>query len=201
MKFALVTTAAIVAASSALAGGYTAPVVEPVPVVVEPTQPEHDWTGFYAGLQYGKGDMELSYSDVSVDVGDYSAYGVHGGYLHDFGKYVLGAELDYNKIDLDDADGDGDLVRLKGRAGLDLGRFMPYLTMGVARVSSEEAGEDYSETGFSYGIGADFAVTEKFTIGAEYTKNTFDDVLESELGIGGIELDSDLFQIRAAYHF
>ena len=196
MKFALATTAAIFAAGSALAGGYTAPVVEPIPVVVEPSTPEHDWSGFYAGLQYGVGNAEASVNDRAYGDEDFDGFGLHGGYLHDSGKLVYGGELDYSRLKPDNSDFDLDLVRLRGRVGYDLGRFMPYITLGAANLSTEVFGVDISDTAFSYGIGADFAVTEKFTIGAEYTKQDFEDIEDS-----GADFDTDLIQIRGAYHF
>lgn len=194
MKRSLLAAAFALSGGAAFAGGYVAPVVPAEPIVV--TQPAAvpgvDWTGFYAGLQYGQGDLEGSYGGVSADAGDFDALGVHAGYNHDFGKYVLGAELDYNKVELDDVDGDGDLVRLKGRAGADLGRFMPYVTLGVAHLSADD-----SETGFMYGLGADFMVTEKFTMGLEYANHKFDDVG----GVDGLDAEADLLQIRASYRF
>lgn len=197
MKLLTATTAAFICAGSAFAGGFVPSVVAVEPIIVA-TAPGNDWTGFYAGLQYGQGSLDLEFeNDGSVDAGDFDAYGVHAGYLHDFGQYVLGAELDYNRIDVDDADENGDLLRLRGRLGADLGRFMPYITAGVARISAEDEGDDFSETGFTYGIGADFAVTNNFTIGAEYTKHNFSDILDTD----GVDLDADLIQIRASYRF
>ncbi len=202
MKISSFIAATLVASSSAFAGGYVAPVVEPAPVVEEsPVVTASDWTGFYAGLQYGSGSADAEGFGVTVDAGDYDAYGVHAGYLRDFGQFVIGGELDYNKVDFDDAEDDGDLVRLRARAGYDAGRFMPYVTLGVARISGDDGEDDISETGFTYGIGADFSVTEKFTVGLEYTRNDFSDVLEDETGISGIDLDADLVQVRASYRF
>ena len=116
MKFVSLTVAASLAASASFAGGYVAPVVDTAPVVtpVVPVQAGPDWSGFYAGLQYGQGNAELSDSDFDSD---YDAYGLHAGYLFDFGQVIAGAELDYNKVDLDQNDDDADLWRLRGRAG------------------------------------------------------------------------------------
>lgn len=192
MKFVASTIASFLVAGSAFAGGYVAPVVDVAPVVVETVTPvDVSWTGFYAGLQYGQGSAEADAAGVSVDE-DFDAYGLHAGYLHDFGKYVLGGELDYNKIDADNIDEDGDLLRLRARAGYDLGRFMPYVTLGAANL---EMG-DVSETAFTYGLGAEFKATEKFSFGAEYTKQDFEDVEST-----GVDLDTDLLQVRASYHF
>jgi outer membrane immunogenic protein len=198
MKLVLATVAASLVAGSAFAGGYTAPVVEPAPVVIEPVAvvDASDWTGFYAGAQYGKGSADLSYNGVDDDR-DTDNYGLHGGYLRDFGKFVLGGELDYNKIDIDDVDDKGDLTRLRARAGYDMGRFMPYVTLGVAKLSADTGTYDISETDVTYGIGGDFKVTDKFTVGAEYSKQDFSDVDD----IDGLDLDTDMVQLRAAYHF
>jgi len=195
MKFVPVVIASLIAAGAANAGGYTAPVVEAAPITVSPVVVDaSDWTGFYAGLQYGQGKAEL---DNDLGDSDFDAYGVHGGYNHDFGKYVLGGELDYNKLDLDDTDGDADLTRLRARAGYDMGRFLPYVTLGAAHISTDEEFADISETAVTYGIGADFKVTEKFTVGAEYTKQDFDDVEN----IDDLNLDTDMVQVRASYRF
>ena len=193
MKLAFATLGASLFAVTAHAGGYVAPVVEPAPapVVAPVAAPVSDWTGFYAGLQYGQGDADVSFDGDSVS-SDFDAYGVHGGYNRDFGQFVLGGELDYNRIDLDEA-GEGDLVRLRGRAGYDRGRFMPYVSLGAAHVDAE----DLSETAFTYGIGADFKVTERVTLGAEYTRQDFDDVND----VSGLDLDTDMVQVRASFRF
>lgn len=201
MKKFMLASVAIVAASSAFAGGYVAPVEQPViaPIVTAPVEDPSDWTGFYAGLQYGQGNAELKGAGNSADE-DFDAYGVHAGYNHDMGKWVLGGELDYNKLDFDQSEGDGDLVRLRGRAGYDMGKLLPYATLGVAHISADDVGADLSETGITYGLGVEYKATEKFSVGLEYSRNDFSDVDEDNLG-KGIDLDSDLVQVRASYRF
>lgn len=192
MKIAAYAALATIAASaSAHAGGYVAPVVE-APVVVAPTPvtvDASDWTGFYAGLQYGKGNAEPNYAADE----DFDSYGLHGGYLRDFGKFVAGGELSYDKTDFDNG-GDADLWRLRARAGYDMGRFLPYVTLGAAHVSGDN---DLSETGVTYGVGADFKLTDKFTVGAEYSRADFKDVFD----VDNADIDTDLVQIRASYRF
>ncbi|CAM3427927.1 outer membrane protein [Paracoccus nototheniae] len=194
MKFALATLGASLFAVTAHAGGYVAPVVEtaPAPVVTPVMAPASDWTGFYAGLQYGQGDADASFGPLSGS-SDFDAYGVHGGYQRDLGRFVLGGELDYNRIDLDAADDNADLVRLRGRAGYDLGRFLPYVTLGAAHVD----GAGLSETAATFGLGADFKVTERVTIGAEYTRQDFSDVADTD----NLDLDTDMVQMRASFRF
>ncbi|WP_134681181.1 outer membrane protein [Paracoccus ravus] len=193
MKLASYAILAGLAATAANAGGYAAPVVEaPVtPVVVTDVEPVSDWTGFYAGVQYGKGNAD-EVEGISEE-SDIDGFGLHGGYNHDFGQFVLGGELDYNRISMDATDEDADLWRLRGRAGYDAGKFLPYATLGVAQLE----GDELSETGITYGLGVDYKINEQFTVGAEYNRNDFKDVAD----VDGADLDTDLFQIRASYRF
>ncbi|MTH35812.1 porin [Paracoccus limosus] len=194
MKLAAYAAIAVTAASAAHAGGYVAPVVETPVIAQQPVAPvtDVDWSGFYAGGQWGKGNAKLKYQGDSADA-DFDAFGVHGGYQKDFGKYVLGGELSYDRVDPKDSDSKGDLVRLRARAGYDLGRVMPYVTLGAAHLKDD----DLSETGLTYGIGADFKVTDRVTVGAEYSRTNFKDVAN----VDGADLDTNLVQLRAAYHF
>lgn len=197
MKYLLSASVAALAIASAAQAGSLAPTpVEPqvAPVVVEPTETGTNWTGFYAGLQYGQGDLEASAGGASTTE-DFSAYGAHAGYLYDMGSYVVGGELDYNSLEPDGAGDNADLIRLRGRVGADLGRFMPYVTLGVANLS-DNSGSDISETGYTYGIGADYAITERFSVGLEYSRNEFDDVDGTV-----VDVDGDAIQIRGSFRF
>ena len=196
MKFALAAIAATLTTGSAIAGGYATPVVEAAPIAAAPVAPvvieqTSDWTGFYAGLQYGKS------SGAKTDDIDFGTYGLHGGYLHDLGKFVVGGELDYNKvkIDINNVKGKGHVTRLRARAGYDLGRFLPYATIGAAYMSTELPGFDISGISATYGIGADFKVSERFTVGAEYTRNNSDNVF------GAKDLAGGLMQLRGSFRF
>lgn len=196
MKFVPVAAVALLATGAAHAGGYVAPVteVEPAPVVAPVIAPASEWSGFYAGLQYGKGSADLSTGDLDLDASeDFDAYGVHAGYNRDFGQFVLGGELDYNRLDLDETDENGNLLRLRARAGYDAGRFLPYVTLGAARLKLD----DVSENAVTYGVGADFKVTERFVVGAEYSRQDFNDVS----GVDGVDLDTDMVQLRASFRF
>ncbi|PYE83657.1 outer membrane protein [Pseudoroseicyclus aestuarii] len=186
-------------ATAAFAGGMATPTVQPEPTVVAtpaPVATVADWSGFYAGLQYGQGNAETDGAVADLDA-DFDAYGAFAGYQRDFGRFVLGGELDYNTVDVDGLDEDADLTRLRAKMGYDAGRFLPYLTVGAAQVSLDNTAiGDISETGVTYGIGADYLVTDRFSVGAEYTRNQFDEVENTD-----IDLDTDMVQVRAAYRF
>lgn len=201
MKKLILASVAAITATGAYAGGYTAP-VEPAPVVVAPViaeTPAYNWDGFYAGLQYGQGSAELDGEGNDLDLGDTEAWGVHGGYTRGFGNWILGGELDYNKVDFDDYEGDADLWRLRGRAGYNMGQFQPYMTAGVAHISTDEDAGDISETGFTYGVGVEYLVSQKFSVGLEYTRSDFSDVIDGSNS--DVDLDTDLVSIRGSYRF
>jgi opacity protein-like surface antigen len=202
MKFLALTAGAILTASTAFAGGYAEPIAEPAPAApIAKVAVDTEWTGFYAGLQFGQGSADVAAEGESLDVGDYDAYGVHAGYLYDLGQFVLGGEFDYNLVETEVQDFDGNLMRLRARAGYDLGRFQPYLTAGVARLTLDNGQDNVSETGFTYGIGAEYLVSDQISLGLEYSRSDFSDVLEEELGTSGIDLETDLIQARVSYRF
>lgn len=202
MKSAIISVAVLLSAGAAYSGGYQAPVVETAPapaVAADRAAPGADWTGFYAGVQYGQGNAEVSAhgmvdgSPVTASADqDFDAYGLHAGYQRDFGQYVLGGEIDYNRLEGEN-EGEADLWRLKGRAGVDLGRFQPYVIFGLAHYS--EPG--LSENGAVYGLGVDYRIADRFTAGVEYTHQAFDDILDSS----GLDLDGDAVQLRASFRF
>ncbi|MFC0341807.1 outer membrane protein [Paracoccus niistensis] len=188
-------------AAAAMAGGYAAPVVEvapAAPVVVAAEQPTGDWTGFYAGLQYGKTEADIDGIDVDGD-----NYGVHAGYLRDFGRFVGGAELSYDKLDdFDvagiDVDGDGNLLRGKLLAGYDAGKLLPYAAISLGRLEIDLGDDEESETGVGFGLGVKYMATPRFMLGAEWMRNNF----EFDAGAGSdIDVDLDTLSLNAAFRF
>ncbi|WP_162782182.1 outer membrane protein [Arenimonas caeni] len=138
-----------------------------------------DWTGWYAGLHAGHGSGN-SDARVGVDgqwaietpalrdeVADTwstdldpsgAAYGLQFGYQHQFaGGFVLGAEIDWSKLDLDDSRSTGmqptvafpalaydfgnaieldDKLALKGRFGYASGRHLFFASVGWVQVDA-----------------------------------------------------------------
>jgi opacity protein-like surface antigen len=174
----LASVAALVAAP-AFAGG-TAPPPAP-PVVVAPVAPSTDWSGFYAGLQLDNLSGDLTSTGVA-DI-DGTLYGVFAGYRHDFGTFVLGGELDYMVGDGTVAAGplagpiDYDsLLRLGVEAGFDAGQALIYGTAGYADMEVTPAGlTTESSSGYFYGVGADFLVSERVVLGVEVLQHHFED--------------------------
>lgn len=205
MKHATLLAALICgSATTALAGGYTAPVVESEPAVaVVPATA--DWTGFYGGVQLGGAELSQSLpgtDDVHLGL-EGRHYGLHVGYLRDYGQFVAGGELSYDK--LDDFDGgffgpgdfDGNVIRAKLLAGYDSGRFLPYAAVSFARMELESGGISLDDTGFGFGVGAKFLATPRVMLGVEWMTNEF------EFGEGPASVDFDLgtVSLSASYRF
>lgn len=203
MKYTIKVTSAAVIASAAFAGTAFAgnlndavietPVMAPAPA---PVNLGGDWTGFYTGLQLGYGDASGDGALSGAD-GDNGIYGFHAGYDYDFGRFVLGGEIDYDKTDIDlqgTATATIDSVaRAKIKGGYDLGNTLVYATGGYARADTSLGDAD----GAFYGIGMTYKVTEQYTVGAELLQHSFSDVG----GIPNGDVDATTFTLRGSYRF
>lgn len=195
MKRAILIPVVLMAAAPAFAGGLTEPLPEtPVaaPVVVE--QPGLDWTGGWVGARLGYGDVS-----AGADDGNGMIYGLAAGYDWDFGQWVAGAGVDWEKADIDIGTG-GDaldsITRLKLRAGADLGRTLVYATAGPAWADATVGGASQDDNGWFAGIGADYALTERWTVGGELLTNQFDD-----FGGTGTDLEATTATVNVGLRF
>lgn len=204
MKYRILAAAAASCiAGSAIAGAYEPAPVERVVVAPAPVAPvTPDWTGFYAGAQggYGFGDAEIFGDEVDHDgfVG-----GVHAGYNHDFGRFVLGGEADLNYANLEVDEGldfpeakIDQLHRLKLKAGWDTGRALVYGTAAAAYANLDASDDDLSDWGWGVGAGVDVMVRRNISTGIEYMYHEFDDFDDT-----GLDVDIHTVQARVSYHF
>ena len=190
-------SAAVVAGTttSVFAGGLAEPTIVQVPTAVPmaPVAASSDWTGFYVGGSIGTGEVE---SDGSA-LADTLSLGVNGGYLTDLGDYVIGGELEYSALDFEDAgdDFDASVLRLKARAGYDLGALLPYVTAGAAQLTIED-GSGVNDFGYFYGVGADYAVTDSIRVGGEVLQHEFEDFNDD-----GSDISATTMGLRVSYSF
>jgi opacity protein-like surface antigen len=217
-RLSLAAGAALLAAP-AFAGGFSpvvatptpvapAPVISPAPVT--PVSTGSDWTGFYVGGQLGYGSLSID-DDAETFDEDFTGalYGVHAGYMYDFGRIVAGAELDWDASNINvDVAGSADgvdldsVARAKLRLGYDAGRFLPYVTAGYARAmlsSDDDATDallDDSYDGHFYGIGAEYAMNDRFSVGAEVLRHDFGDT-----PLEDFDTDVTTVSLRASYRF
>lgn len=171
------------------------PMVEPVPVVA-PVATGGDWGGAYAGVQLGYGDVSSTGNALE---GNGTIGGVHAGYNYDFGQYVIGGEVDWDKANIDLSNGTGTLdsvARLKLKAGADLGRTLVYGTIGAAQAKATVGAASLSDTGYFGGIGVNYALSQKWTIGGEVLAHRFQNFDSS-----GLDINATTATARASYKF
>ena len=162
-------------------------------------------TDFFTEGEIGDEGLELD-DGIKVDL-DGNSYGAHLGYMYDAGNYVLGAEIAWSKLNFDeisasfqgttftevfDTNTNDTIIHMKIRAGYDAGKFLPYVTVGAARV---EISDQYDDGSF-YGAGVAFLAADNFLIGGEILKHQFNDV-----GGSGYDLEATTMSVRASYKF
>jgi outer membrane immunogenic protein len=179
----------------AVAGSLDAPASEPVvaaPVV--PYVASNDWTGGYVGAQIGYGD----FSAGAVE-GDGAIYGLRAGYDWDFGQWVAGVGVDWDKADIDlgaGPDAIDSVARLKLRAGYDLGQTLIYATAGGARAKADIGGISRSDNGYFGGIGVEYALTDQWSVGGEILEHRFDNFDNL-----GVDVDATTASLNVNFRF
>ena len=200
----------VVCAGQVSAGGLSDPII-PVPIAPPPIVSQNDW---YVGAQVGPGFGELRYDeeDISLD-GDADGvfFGVHAGVQRRFGTLTAGVELDYNtgnfQSEVEETAGGltGDveittLAHLKARLGTNYGRAFVYGTAGLAYVegSSDVPAlmADFSGTGGFAGLGTDFRLNDRFSVGGEVLFHDFENIDDSMYSA-----QITTTQLRLSYHF
>lgn len=196
-------------AAPVYAGGMNAPVMESEPVAAVPAPaPVLSWEGFYGGATVGsaiggRATYKGTGSDSSYSMGS-GSYGLFGGYNMQTGKYVYGVEaaLQATDYDLDDASGHfNNMLDLKARAGMAYDKALPYVFVGYSRGQWKNGGglsNDDAE-GVNYGVGVDYALTDKWQVGAELIRRELDTNLDG--GNGSVEPHFNTLAVRAAYRF
>ena len=198
-KFLILTTASMFAAP-AFAGGLGPAATEPAVVAYEaPMQVDTggDWSGAYVGAQLGYGDVDSNGAAIG---GSGAIGGVHAGYMFDYGKFVAGAELGYDaaNINLGRARGDSldNVARLKLIAGYDMGSTLVYGSVGAAYAEATVTGATLKDNGTFAGIGANFALSDQWSVGGEYLYHKFDNFDAS-----GVDFDVQTIQAKVSYSF
>ena len=196
---ALATLILLGAPAAAMAGGMAAPVTEPAlaaPAPVIATVPSTDWTGFYTGLSLGYGN---SYTTGITQSGKMKIAGVNLGYRRDLGKVVVGGEISFAKDNVNVGAASTTInstTALRLTVGTDLGRTLVYGSAGVDRANATLAGVTATGTGYSFGIGADYALTQRWTVGAALETNRYNDFNNT-----GVNLKDTALALKVGFRF
>ncbi|MER9657281.1 porin family protein [Mesorhizobium sp. M0152] len=163
--------------------------------IVSPVEtPEWTWQGAYAGV-FGAGTLEHykihapGIGAATHNVGS-AAIGGFAGYNFQSGKVVYGVEGElgyrFKKNTFDDIPGAGVLDAstglfgsLKGRVGVDMGSYLPFITAGVTAAKLKTfypggaAERDATIVGGIVGAGVDVALTHNVFLRGEYDFSFF----------------------------
>lgn len=192
----------------ALAGGDIAP-VEPVvepPVVVEKVEAVDN--GFYVGLGYSymtfspNKDYDYTGNALSVLAGyQFNKYfAVEGRYSTVLGDIT--EESSWGDYDYDDGELSNIGIYLKPM--YPVGGLTLYGLLGYGQVTFDREDDDGfpkgEESGFQWGVGASYAMTDKLEIFVDYVK-LFDDEGFTECLCGVEEVDADSINLGFTYKF
>jgi outer membrane immunogenic protein len=210
---ALTIAHAAAAADLSLAPLYKAPPAGPV-------QP-FDWSGFYFGVNGGGGwgHSWWSANTTGITVPGGQAGGT-AGYNFQIGKAVLGVEGD---VDWSGFDGTGTspgcpagcstsntwLSTVRGRVGYSFGRFLPYVTGGLAAGDIRAAAPGFAggyttNAGWTLGAGLEIALPGNWTAKAEYLRvdlGSLNCTGCSALPSDNVSLQENVFRAGVNYHF
>jgi outer membrane immunogenic protein len=189
----------------------------------------YNWSGFYVGVHAGYAWGELT-SSANVDVDHEPTGGLFGGqigYNWQSGQVVFGVEADlaYSTVKGDDSgvvpgpftfNAESKMKYLgtvRGRLGLAQDRVLFYVTGGFAWskvdatmtvVNAGTGSDTLNLTGWTAGGGIEYALTQNFTIRAEYLYVDFSKESTS-VNIGGFPFtdtaDKNLNIVRAALNY
>jgi len=166
-------------------------------------QPKSSWEGAYIGLSVGYID-----GNVAQVTEEGVALGIHAGYLFEENGFVIGAEVEG---EVDSSDFANNIVtrdyagKLKAKAGIAKDNFLISGHYGYAFAQHSFnlfpfPSEKVEDNGIIYGVGVDYLISDKFSIGLEYSKVEIDDVKFAAV-INTLDFKYDTIKIRASSKF
>ncbi|PKP69595.1 MAG: hypothetical protein CVT82_09765 [Alphaproteobacteria bacterium HGW-Alphaproteobacteria-4] len=204
-KFTISTAAVMLAAmtTTAFAGGYVAPVTE-APVYAPVAVRAHDWSGAYVGLKAGQtsGDWDYNNGTFVGTLDSGTTLGGFAGYNMQRGNLVYGAEVGLTHLGVSEPTYTflefSNFLEIKGRLGYAMDRVMVYGTLGYMGGTISNGPTDYDARGMTYGLGAEFMLTDRIFAGLEYQRAA----LKGEyLAPDDVALNLDTVALRVGFQF
>lgn len=181
------------------------------------------WQGPYAGVHAGGswGDATASFAGVSgTDDYDGMQGGVQAGWNWQGSAWVFGIEGDFSFTGNDSSTSALGLTvsselqwmaTVRARVGRDLGRWMPYATLGVAFGENEATftsgpvtqSQSRIHTGLAAGLGAEFMLSDALSLKGEYLYVDFGDenYTAGPLPPGGVNAEAELHVLRVGLNY
>lgn len=185
----------------AFAGGDIAPVEEPVVVA-----PVIDNSAFYLGLGIGEAAVndDFTSEEFSATTIMLQAGYKYNQYVAVEGRYTFGLDTDYDpgNTGASSSDYNGDISSwgLYVKPMYPIGDFNLYALLGYGGVMLDDlAGGDAYEDGFQWGLGADYAVSEQFTVFIDYVALYDDTGFDYRAQLD--DVDSDAWTLGVSYRF
>ncbi len=134
------------------------------------------WNGAYVGAAIGYGwlsDIDYAFAPPLRSSGRDVIFGGHVGYLHQFDGYVVGAEADIMRLDINfegfpiDAENS---YAIKARVGATLDRFLLTGHAGAVYATTNIGLKDW---GWVIGAGVDYLVTDNLVAGVSFDHMRF----------------------------
>lgn len=194
-----------------------------------------DWTGFYVGLHagYGFGENRVADDNPTLFYEIEPAGLIAGGqlgYNHQFGSFVIGIEADGTLGDLDESTEPSDpsgafdvatieidyLASVRLRAGYATESTLFYVTGGVGFAAWTDrnfigglefgSGADHDRTGWTAGVGVEYAVDANWSAKLEYLHYGFDEEIQPPsafwyIGSDYFETSFDTVKVGLNYRF
>lgn len=179
----------------------------------------YNWSGFYAGIVGGWGWGNSRWSNAAISTGDFDIDGglIGGtlGYNFQNGAMVFGIETDLSWSDIKGSTtracagtcqtNNNWLGTTRGRLGYAAGRWMPFITGGVAYGDIEAKGRPAATdtaVGWTLGAGAEVALAGNWTVKGEYLYVDLGDVTCPAASCGApAKVDFNTHLLRAGLNY
>ncbi|CAN1564295.1 Outer membrane protein beta-barrel domain containing protein [Paracoccaceae bacterium] len=174
-----------------------------------------DWSGFYVGISAnsnsGTSPAQPYVYDEGYQMGSDTTGGAFAGYRWNASdSVVMGFEIAMQGPITVDADSNNsvddytfeNLVDAKLSVGTSVGKALIYGFAGMSSGTLDAYGTDeylYNATGMNYGIGVDYMVSDKFTVGVEYISRNMTGYTSS--GNPENQKNADTVSLRASFKF
>ncbi|WP_439574330.1 outer membrane protein [Phreatobacter sp.] len=224
-KIFLATAAAITFGASAQAADLASP---RMPIATAVVVPVFNWTGFYGGLNIGVGFVNTNLGGFVLPFplsgsGTGIVAGAQIGYNHQINNLVVGLEgdLGYFGVSRRAGDGAGNFIAwrtqwdasIRARLGIAVDRTLLYVTGGVAFADLRISGvagqpiaffpfaESQTRVGWTLGAGIEHAVTQNWTVRAEYLYANYGRRDFPTIPLAGVRMETHKFRVGINYLF